>query len=146
MGKGKKKDTDEPTKKRGNQGDFHGKRLEYLEGKLDEFREHSADKTTREWWPTLWADYWARFNWRLPLSEDPLDPPKPPNPPKLEPDATPANPPEPDATPVPKVLSEEDKAAKVKVMEDTEGVSAFDVLKGFQGLTGASENQKMVQL
>jgi hypothetical protein len=58
----------------------------------------------------------------------------------------PANPPEPDATPVPEVLSEEDKAAKVKVMDDTKGVSAFETLKWCQGLTGTSENQKMVQL
>jgi hypothetical protein len=112
MGKGKKKDTDEPTKKRGNQGDFHGKRLEYLEGKLAEYREHAADKTTRDWWPTIWAEYWAEFNWRLPLSEDP---------PELEL--------EPDATPEPEVLSEEDRVAKVKVMDDTEGVCEFDVLK-----------------
>ncbi|KAJ7026593.1 hypothetical protein C8F04DRAFT_1267961 [Mycena alexandri] len=64
---------DEAPKKRGNQGDFKGKRLTWLEARVDEYRGHSANKTlqTADWWTGLWADYWQTFpDWRQPTDSD----------------------------------------------------------------------------
>ncbi|KAJ6480747.1 hypothetical protein C8R47DRAFT_1218593 [Mycena vitilis] len=58
-------------KKPGNKGDFHGKREEYLVGKMDEYLSYSKKGKTRDFYPLLFKTYWAMFNWRLPLNEDP---------------------------------------------------------------------------
>ncbi|KAJ7160834.1 hypothetical protein C8R46DRAFT_1038057 [Mycena filopes] len=71
-GKGKDDGTEAP-KKRGNQGDFKGERLAFLESRLDKFREHSTNKTlqTEDWWSTVWGEYWRLFpNWKEPLDAE----------------------------------------------------------------------------
>jgi hypothetical protein len=115
MGKRRGNANDEPPKKRGNQGDFHGKRYEFLESQLETFRQRTEAKTTRDWWPLLWAEYWALFPWCLRITEEP--------PPNMQPDAT-----------LDSNLSEEEKAAKAKVLDETENVrdlACFDVLKTY---------------
>jgi hypothetical protein len=102
---GKKKQSDEPQKKRGNRGDFHGKRLEFLESKVELFCEHSEKKTTRTWWDKLWGEWWAEFPWDVPLNQDPLPGAK------AKPD---------------KELTPEEKDQKAKILTDTENVSAFN--------------------
>ncbi len=59
-------------KKRGNQGDFHGKRLEFLEAKLPDYRRASQDNKVRIWFnEEFFPSYWAAFHWSLPLDKDP---------------------------------------------------------------------------
>ncbi|KAJ7642655.1 hypothetical protein DFH06DRAFT_1334041 [Mycena polygramma] len=98
--KGKDKASDAPPRKRGNQGDFHGERKEFLNSRLDEYRDRSAKKTTQAWWPNLFKAYWLRFSWRLPLSQEPTE--------------------EDDDAAVDGVLTEEEKTAKAKVLTETE--------------------------
>ncbi|KAF4584795.1 hypothetical protein EYR38_002026 [Pleurotus pulmonarius] len=61
-------------KKRGNQGDFHGQRLAFLEDRLPAYRSASQDGITRSWFTEeFFPEYWKTFNWRLPLNEDPVE-------------------------------------------------------------------------
>ncbi|KAJ7734859.1 hypothetical protein B0H16DRAFT_1731617 [Mycena metata] len=63
--------TDAP-KKRGSPSDFQGAQMEFLRSNLDAYAEHSKKKTLiRDFWPSLFHDYWRLFPWRLPLTEDP---------------------------------------------------------------------------
>ncbi|KAJ7106096.1 hypothetical protein C8R43DRAFT_1140576 [Mycena crocata] len=61
-------------KKPGNRGDFHGMREEYLLAHLDGYFDASKRGKTREFWPGLFTRYMERFDWRLPLSEEPGKP------------------------------------------------------------------------
>ncbi|KAJ7676087.1 hypothetical protein DFH06DRAFT_1122837 [Mycena polygramma] len=56
--KSKAKASDTLPKKRGNQGDFHGEREEFLTSQLDKYRNRM---------------YWLRFSWRLLSQEPPED-------------------------------------------------------------------------
>jgi hypothetical protein len=103
---GKKTTKNEPAKKRGNQGDFHGKRLEFLQSKLETYREHAQKKTTRTWWPELWREWAAEFPWTIPNNQEvPSD---------MERDARPDS-----------ELSPDERAEKAKVLEETEDVSVI---------------------
>ncbi|KAJ7022502.1 hypothetical protein C8F04DRAFT_1272617 [Mycena alexandri] len=98
-----KPDDDEDAKRRGNQGDYHGTRLDFLQDNLDIYRERSGKKTVTSWWPELFDGWWAKFCWRWPLDFEPG--------PEDVPDAT-----EDDD------LSPEDREAKAKAITDTEVV------------------------
>ncbi|KAK7016262.1 hypothetical protein R3P38DRAFT_3203083 [Favolaschia claudopus] len=61
-----------PAKKRGNQGDFHGQRKEYLLAMLPGYIEASDNGTTRKYWKeTFFPGYWAKFPWELRRDEEP---------------------------------------------------------------------------
>lgn len=66
-----------PAKKRGNPGDFLGKRGEFLESYRELYAEHSRNKTTQEFWRNLFPAYWSKFHWRLPINQEPPEPPEP---------------------------------------------------------------------
>ncbi|KAJ7642310.1 hypothetical protein DFH06DRAFT_1137331 [Mycena polygramma] len=67
----KAKATPAVKKKPGNKGDFHGKRADFLTGKMDEYLTASKRGKTRDFYPRLFKDYWMQFNWCLPLDKDP---------------------------------------------------------------------------
>ncbi|KDQ53074.1 hypothetical protein JAAARDRAFT_197852 [Jaapia argillacea MUCL 33604] len=58
-------------RKAGNKGNFHGERLKLLPSFLDEYLHAAQAKKTPEFWPQIWAAYWAKFLWRVALSEEP---------------------------------------------------------------------------
>lgn len=60
-------------KKRGNPGDFHGRRETFLISREAEYNRMSATRKTREFWPKLFFDYFKRFDWRTPLKEEPKE-------------------------------------------------------------------------
>ncbi|KDQ24430.1 hypothetical protein PLEOSDRAFT_1107361 [Pleurotus ostreatus PC15] len=63
---------DVPKKKRGNQGDFHGVRLQFLEEHLQAYQAASKENTVRVWFQdTFFPSYWKSFHWSLPLNKDP---------------------------------------------------------------------------
>ncbi|KAJ7693270.1 hypothetical protein B0H16DRAFT_1751590 [Mycena metata] len=66
-------DDDDAPKKRGNPGDFHGKRDEFLREHLEEYIAASEARSTRTFWPTLFAKWWALFPWTLPIEKDSTD-------------------------------------------------------------------------
>jgi hypothetical protein len=66
-----KKQKNEP-KKRGTQSNFQGQRDAFLNAWIDEYMQSSRKKATPTLWPRIFAQYWMNFNWRLPLSEDPI--------------------------------------------------------------------------
>ncbi|KAK7050381.1 hypothetical protein R3P38DRAFT_3173727 [Favolaschia claudopus] len=63
--------TTAPAKKRGSPGDFVGKRGQFLDAWLGEYKEASKKKTTGNLWLRLFPQYWANFYWRLALTEEP---------------------------------------------------------------------------
>ncbi|KAK7055631.1 hypothetical protein R3P38DRAFT_3170305 [Favolaschia claudopus] len=67
----KKKDSDDAPQKRGNPGDFRGARREWLQSRVADYCKASDDRTTRDFWKRLLAEYWAKFPWDLPMNEDP---------------------------------------------------------------------------
>ncbi|KAF8184375.1 hypothetical protein K438DRAFT_1766448 [Mycena galopus ATCC 62051] len=65
-------------KKRGQASDFKGARLEFLTSKIPEYlaagkRRGKEVKTDGfpVFWPQLFAEYWRRFPWDLPLDKEP---------------------------------------------------------------------------
>ncbi|KAK6964698.1 hypothetical protein R3P38DRAFT_3247816 [Favolaschia claudopus] len=68
-----RKGKDDAPQKRGNPGDFRGSRLEFLRSKVPEFCKHSDARTTRDFWKTLWAEYWALYPWEVPINQEPPD-------------------------------------------------------------------------
>ncbi|KAJ7511760.1 hypothetical protein B0H11DRAFT_2214638 [Mycena galericulata] len=60
-----------PRKKPGNRGDFHGARETFLNSQMPEYARYSRDGKTRQFWPGLFKEYWAKFPWRIPLTVDP---------------------------------------------------------------------------
>ncbi|KAJ7024472.1 hypothetical protein C8F04DRAFT_1239615 [Mycena alexandri] len=64
---------DDAPKKRGNPGDFHGKREEFLREHLEEYIAASEARGTRTFWPTLFGKWWALFPWTLPIEKDSTD-------------------------------------------------------------------------
>lgn len=100
----KKNDNDAPVKKRGNQGDFHGKREEYLREHLQKYMDASDTGTTRDFWPDFFFNWWKKFPWWLKINEE------------LPEDA--------DATEsTAKELTEEERAEKRRVLDGMEKVS-----------------------
>ncbi|KAJ6467022.1 hypothetical protein C8R45DRAFT_1106437 [Mycena sanguinolenta] len=97
----KKADDDTPKKKRGNQGDFHSKQLEFLQSMVDKYCVQSDEGATRTWWKEVWEPYWKQFPWDLPLDQEPPEDLAGYDKPDSE-------------------LSEEEKARKAKVITDTE--------------------------
>ena len=104
--KSKGKNRDGAPKKRGNPGDIHGEREKFLLDLVDEYCRHSDERSTRDWWKTVWDTYWLKFPWDLPLSVEP--------PANLEGYGKPDS-----------ELSVEEKAAKVKIMDETEAVGGI---------------------
>lgn len=66
-------DSSAPPKRPGPVGNFTGLRLDFLMLMLPVFLQKSKDGKTPGWWPTLYTEWWKRFEWRLKL-EDPGDP------------------------------------------------------------------------
>ncbi|KAJ7189781.1 hypothetical protein GGX14DRAFT_580395 [Mycena pura] len=66
-----------PVAKRGNPGNFHRARLEFLLTKLPAYWEYAAKKTKRRggsgnsFWDTLLPEYFEKFPWRLDLKTEP---------------------------------------------------------------------------
>ncbi|KAF9487012.1 hypothetical protein BDN71DRAFT_1514395 [Pleurotus eryngii] len=59
-------------KKHGNQGDFHGQQLEFLEANLPNHQRVSKEGKVRPWFnDVLFPEYWAKFHWSLPLEKEP---------------------------------------------------------------------------
>ncbi|KAJ6547267.1 hypothetical protein B0H19DRAFT_1266203 [Mycena capillaripes] len=58
-------------KKPGNKGDFHGQREEFLHGRVEEYLSLSKMGKTHTFWPMLLSEYWEKFDWHLPLDQDP---------------------------------------------------------------------------
>jgi hypothetical protein len=57
-------------KKWGNQGYYHGVRLEFLQEKALEFTALPA-RDYPQFWPSLYASWWEQFPWCLRDNEDP---------------------------------------------------------------------------
>ncbi|KAJ7715643.1 hypothetical protein B0H16DRAFT_1805044 [Mycena metata] len=66
-------DDDERRKRRGNQGDFHGQREEFLRKNLQAYMDASEAGTTRDFWPDLFFAWWKKFPWWLSLKEEPTE-------------------------------------------------------------------------
>lgn len=58
-------------KKRGNKGDFHGSRLEFLNARVETYVNSGKGP---DFWATLMAAYWDRFPWTVPINEEPAQP------------------------------------------------------------------------
>ncbi|KAF8124661.1 hypothetical protein K438DRAFT_2002558 [Mycena galopus ATCC 62051] len=58
-------------KKLGNRGDFHGSREEFLMSKMSAYLAASKAKEVPAFWPGLFAEYWKKFHWTLPLDTEP---------------------------------------------------------------------------
>ncbi|KAF8146547.1 hypothetical protein K438DRAFT_1780838 [Mycena galopus ATCC 62051] len=68
-----KTDATKVKQKPGNKGDLHGVREEFLMSKMEAYMVTSKAKTTTTFWTGLFADYWKKFHWSLPLNQDPTD-------------------------------------------------------------------------
>ncbi|KAJ7726345.1 hypothetical protein B0H16DRAFT_1735660 [Mycena metata] len=68
-----KNDPPKPKLKPGNKGNFHGKRYDFLVNYLEGYLEALRNSKTRDWWSTLFEEYWQLFDWRLALNEEPGD-------------------------------------------------------------------------
>ena len=65
---------DEPAKKRGVKSKFVGERHEFIQANMEALRvARQARKRPLQdaFWERFFADYWAKFNWQLPLDKDP---------------------------------------------------------------------------
>ncbi|KAJ7201971.1 hypothetical protein B0H12DRAFT_1244105 [Mycena haematopus] len=60
-----------PKKKTGKPSDFQGKRAEFLQDFYPTYADASKRNKTRGIWRDFFITYWARFPWRLPLTQDP---------------------------------------------------------------------------
>ncbi len=71
--------------KAGCQGNFHGQRAEFIDEKYPGFLgvKGTARSLQLKYWNQTFADYWAKFQWNLPLDMDP-DPSFPPPPEETE--------------------------------------------------------------
>ena len=67
--KNKQKTSNEPLRKAGNQGNFHGSRLAFLESKLPDYFAAVSMKTTSKFWSPTYSLYHQEFDWRIPLDE-----------------------------------------------------------------------------
>jgi hypothetical protein len=67
--KNKQKMSNEPPRKAGNQGNFHGSRLAFLESKLSDYYAAVSMKTTSKFWSPTYSLYHQEFDWRIPLNE-----------------------------------------------------------------------------
>ena len=72
MPRGRKGDS-EPSQKRkaGRKGNFHGQRLALLESFLSKWEKARNNRTTGDFWCTVFSAYWAKFHWRLQQNEEP---------------------------------------------------------------------------
>jgi hypothetical protein len=62
-----------PRQKPGNKGDFHGLRYDFLIAELAGYMDASRNGKTRSFWPGFFEKYWAKFNWRLSLDDEPVE-------------------------------------------------------------------------
>ncbi|KAJ7430393.1 hypothetical protein B0H11DRAFT_2263571, partial [Mycena galericulata] len=114
-------------KKPGNKGDFSGQREKFLLEKLDDYMDYSKRGKTREWWPILFNEYWAKFDWRLGLDVEPDANPTPPDANLTPPDGNPtppsqtedANPTPPDGNPAPTSQTEEEELSPEDARQKT---------------------------
>src|SRR6267154_4668107 len=67
--KNKQKTSNEPPRKAGNKGNFHGSRLAFLESKLPDYYAAVSMKTTPKFWSPTYSLYHQEFDWRIPLDE-----------------------------------------------------------------------------
>lgn len=116
------KQKDGTPKKRGNQGDFHGKREAFLQARVAKFQELSK-KEKKTFWPKFFHEYWRAFPWSLSLNEDPPD--------DLVPDDTPDS-----------ELSPEQRVTKAEVLTAMEKVSV-NILHGELGTYAYGLAQKI---
>lgn len=58
-------------RKRGNQGDFKGERLQYLNDMLPQYREASSSGAVSTWFTnTFFPNYFRKFPWFIPAEDD----------------------------------------------------------------------------
>lgn len=55
---------DKPTKRTGPKGDFGGHRYTFLQDHLEKYYGKVQSVTTHHWWPVIYSEFWARFDWR----------------------------------------------------------------------------------
>lgn len=93
--------------KAGNQGNFHGERLAFMDEHFQGYRDVKGKGKIimGEYWTALFPAYWAKFPWYLPLDKDPDQLPLFPAP----------------------EASEETTAEKGRVIKKTEAVSHIPV-------------------
>ena len=71
-GRGQAKSS-EPPRKRGNQGDFKGRRLQHLDGAYDTYKTASEAGKVGDWFTnTFFPDWFQRFPWYTVLMLDPI--------------------------------------------------------------------------
>lgn len=63
-----------PPQKRGNKGDFHGLRLEYLNSRLPAYHYNGNKMSFTDFWAETFTGYWQRFPWTVPLTTEPVEP------------------------------------------------------------------------
>lgn len=60
-------------RKAGRKGNFNGKRLQLLESYLPHWDKARLNRTTGDFWITVFSAYWAKFPWHLQQNEEPPD-------------------------------------------------------------------------
>ena len=91
-----------PPKKRGNKGDFHGSRKQYLTSLLPAYDAARGKSGFADFWSDTFSGYWRRFPWTVPIDQEP-----------------PATLPEDDLS----KLSEEEMKQRADILTNTEQVS-----------------------
>jgi hypothetical protein len=64
-------------KKRGNPGNFHGQRLEFLLGHETRLEATGSTVLSNAFFGVVYSEYWMKFPWRLPRDEEPPSDPLP---------------------------------------------------------------------
>lgn len=69
----RKKNREPKGGKSGNPGIFHGTRRDYLHEHLETFVDlkNSSRGSQKEFWDKLFAGYWSRFPWYVPIDKEP---------------------------------------------------------------------------
>jgi hypothetical protein len=67
--KRKSKLSDVPTRKAGNQGNFHGSRKAFLEALEDSYLAAVKAKRTPNFWGPTYVSFHQEFDWRIPLMD-----------------------------------------------------------------------------
>lgn len=62
-----------PRHKRGNQGNFHGGRLDFLNNQLTDYLAAAKKKNYKPFWTRLFSTYWEKFPWWLPMDTEPTE-------------------------------------------------------------------------
>ena len=54
----------------GRRGNFHGRRLQFLESFLPDWEKARENRTTGDFWAKVISGYWKKFDWRLQPDSD----------------------------------------------------------------------------